>query len=83
MDLHKELMKALHSVSLGFQHDEVNEGFRSSLQEHSHTLTITTAAQLSSMGEIPHLVEVWGIDPLMKKFFDSIYPSGTSHSSHQ
>lgn len=80
VDLHTELMKAFQNVLLSFQNDEVDEAFNPSLQEFPQSLA-TTATQVSSIGEIPHLVEVWGIDPLMKKFFESIYPSGASHCS--
>ena len=85
MDLHSELMKTFQNVSLSFQNDEVDEGYKESLQEELPCGSTTTAAQLSlssshlpSVREIPHLVEVWGIDPLMKKYFESIYPSSTS-----
>jgi len=85
--LYSELMKAFQNVSLNFQNDEVDEGFQPPSQDlklFPQNLT-TTTAQVSShsspVGEIPHLVEVWGIDPLMKQFFESIYPSSISHST--
>lgn len=79
MDLHSELMKALHDVSMNFQGDEVDEGFKPSSQESEIlTTAITQVSPSVHLGEIPHLVEVWGIDPLMKKFFESIYPSSTA-----
>ena len=82
MDLHSELMVAFQNVSLSFQNDEVDEGYKTSLQELPQSLTtaaqVSSSSHLSSLREIPHLVEVWGIDPLMKKFFESIYPSSTS-----
>ena len=84
MDLHSELMKTFQNVSLSFQNDEVDESYKESLQGLPCSLA-TTAVQVTSLSshllsvrEIPHLVEVWGIDPLMKKYFESIYPSSTS-----
>ena len=81
MDLHSELMKTFQNVSLSF---EVDESYKESLQGLPCSLA-TTAVQATSLSshlpsvrEIPHLVEVWGIDPLMKKYFESIYPSSTS-----
>ena len=82
MDLHSELMKAFQSVSLSLQNDEVDEDSKVLLQELPQSLTTSAAhvtSHSSSVREIPHLVEVWGIDPFMKKFFESIYPSSYSH----
>lgn len=85
--LYSELMKAFQNVSLSFQNDEVDEGFKPSsqgLKLFPQNLTETTtqvSLRSASIGEIPHLVEVWGIDPLMKQFFESIYPNSTSHST--
>ena len=80
MDLHSELMKAFQSVSLNLQNDEVDEAFKVPLHELSQSLTSVAqvTSHSSSVREIPHLVEVWGIDPFMKKFFESIYPSSCS-----
>lgn len=86
-DLHSELMEALQNVALSLQSDEVDEGFKPSElfpQNLTATVAQVTSPHLSSVGEIPRLVEVWGIDPLMKKFFESIYPNSTScYSTHQ
>ena len=81
--LHSELMKAFQNVSSSFQNDEVDEGYKESLQELPQSLAapdthVSSSSHLLSVREIPHLVEVWGIDPLMKKYFESIYPSSTS-----
>lgn len=85
MDLCSELMKAFQNVSLSFQSDEVDEGFKSSSQDlmtSAEVMQESSSSRLLSVGELPHLVEVWGIDPLMKNFFESIYPGIASHSTH-